>query len=115
VSGKTWTLVDAQDLLRRIELALDGTHHVGLLGSVPLHGTSDKDLDIVIYPHSTFGNSSVSNRRRVRTVLDGFGLRQIASGAMVLAEWEKKGSQDSKFVEVWLTEEGRRVDVFYMQ
>lgn len=112
---KSWNLELARALLLQIETALGGVHHVGLLGSVLHAGYSKKDLDIVIYPHTTFGTSPVTSRRHVRTVLDDIGLTQILSHHAVKHAWEEKGSQDGKFVEIWADTEGRRIDVFYMQ
>lgn len=112
---KHWTIVEAQYLLRRLEEALGGKYHVGLLGSVLLDGMSNKDLDIVVYPR----DASVHFNRRehvlITTALTKVGLHRVADFDSVKEEWRKKGSKDCKNVEVWRTEGKRRVDVFYLR
>lgn len=49
-----WTLEQAVELLRMLEpVAISQGFHVALGGSVLIRGSSDKDLDIFIYPHKT--------------------------------------------------------------
>lgn len=47
-----WELVEAIAACRQIEKQLNGCAHVALGGGVLLNGFSNKDLAIMIYPHS---------------------------------------------------------------
>ena len=106
----TWTLEDAVALLRELEpLVASVGYHVGVLGSVLIQGQSQKDLDILLYPH----NSSHQNTDRVRDVLREAGLELDVSADQVHAKWWNSGSTDTKYVEVW-SYKGRRVDFFYL-
>lgn len=48
-----WTLEEAIDLCRKIENELEEYgYHCALTGGVLYNGSSTKDVDIMIYPHS---------------------------------------------------------------
>lgn len=63
-----------------------------------------------MFPHDT---GSV-NLDLVRNTLKRVGLTPNTSRAKVAAIWERKGSLDSKHVEVW-DYNGKRVDLFFLR
>lgn len=105
---KMWTLGEALALVRSIEpvVAVVGWH-VALGGGVLLRGESTHDLDLIFIPHST-AKMVIDN---LRMAFVGLSWRRMHTAAMMLSSWQRKGSTDRKFVEVWCTPEGRRVDV----
>lgn len=107
-----WTLQQARALLVHLETVLEPTgFHVGLLGSVLLNTASNNDLDIVVYPR----DSTNFSRNAAIVALQDAGLRRRCPTFYTHAIWRKKGSTDRKQVEVWITSEGQRIDVFWMQ
>ncbi len=83
---------------------------VGLTGSVLTQGRSSHDLDIILFPH----DASQYDRSCEVALLKEFGMKLLVKEATVKAVWRKKGSSDTKHVEVWLYR-GCRVDVFSMK
>ncbi len=105
-----WTLAAATDFMRDMEQAVAPHYHVALTGSVLQKGQSQKDLDMIVYPHT-------SRRRRpaeIRKLLKKAGLRQLFDRAAVTAGWRKRGGTDNKHVEVWHFR-GHRVDVIFLR
>lgn len=106
-----WTLVEGRKLARMLERELAPLGwHVGLTGSVLMKGSSCKDIDLLVYPHKTFDRVMV----RVFKKLKSLGWTRRKTTAMMWSYWRKKGSPDSKFVEVYETKDGRRVDLIYV-
>ena len=49
-----WTLEQAQELVQLIEgIVEQARYHVAIAGSVATKGRSIKDLDLILYPHTT--------------------------------------------------------------
>jgi len=93
-----WTIEDAIQFCRALEDAIAPVgFHVGLRGGVLLRGKSDRDLDLVIYPH----DSSDVHLDRLRDRLRSFGLKQVESTAQVHARWQARGTTDRKAIEIW--------------
>lgn len=84
--------------------------HVGLTGSVLTKGSSDKDLDILVYPRST-ANADIA---LLRQSLKEFGMKLVFERDFILKMWRRVGSNDEKFVESYEIN-GQRVDVFVVQ
>lgn len=103
-----WTLDEAVELVRDIwdECAAAGWH-LAITGGVLYRGESDKDLDLVAYPH----NSEDADIDDLYDCLCLLGWRLRSQAQTTATYWRKSGSTDCKHVEVWRTVDGRRVDV----
>jgi hypothetical protein len=106
-SNALWTSDEALVLVRSLSERLAPSYHVALAGSVLLRGSSQKDLDLIVYPTST-ASACVD---RVREALEAAGLILVHGVEVVHAKWRREGSLDEKHVEVW-EYRGKRVDVF---
>lgn len=100
-----WTLEDGLIFARSLEpLAIANGAHVALGGSVLFRGSSTKDIDILIYPHSA--KVGIDRAGFEKTLL-GFGI----------TEWSERTQahyQDTK--EVWMAMyQSKRVDFFFMK
>jgi hypothetical protein len=109
-SSRSWTLIEALDFIRRLEPFVEPAgYHVGLLGSVLLKGDSEKDLDVLLYPH----DMAQQDHARLQQALLAADLCPLLSVANIHDIWRRKGSNDTKRVESWLF--GRkRVDLFLL-
>lgn len=107
-----WTQQEAIELLKRLEpdLAKVG-FHCALGGSVLYRGTSEKDLDVIIYPH-TYKKQSPPNNSIAEVVLKLF-----FQAEKIKACGGESSSQERDDKEVkWLTTEGnKRVDFFFLK
>ena len=83
-------------------------YHVALAGSVIHKGESNKDTDIMVFPHST----DHYNMQEICLRMCAADMHMRITNEVVANKWQKQGSTDTKYVEVW-TWEGKRVDVFY--
>lgn len=110
-----WTLARGAALARTIEATLGGMYHVTLGGSVLLRGWSNKDLDLFVYPHDASILPPPMSYGMIRNGLRAANLTRTADIAAVQEIWRRAGSKDTKAVEVWRTEDGKRVDVFYVR
>ncbi len=111
-----WTLEEALEFIRVIEpIFADVGWHVGLTGSVLYKGVSDHDLDVIVFPHST----AIASKDALLEALKRAEMRPQFSREAVLNHWRTKGSNDDKWVEVWIVKaerwRGRRVDLFFLQ
>lgn len=108
-----WSLTegDALSTLRILEVELSKVGwHVALTGSVLQKGGSHKDLDVVVYPHKK-KNSHCPAKKSLHAALRRLSLEQRLSHKQLRKLSPKDGSKrDKKWVEVWQTEEGRRID-----
>lgn len=103
-----WTREEAFLVIERLEpIIAEAGAHVALGGSVLYRGTSEKDLDLFIYPHNKDANPwdtfklklLLKKFFRAETMNDCKGFSQI---------------RDSKEV-AWLkTPKGKRVDFFFL-
>ena len=106
-----WDLIDTIDLVRRWEKVLrDDGWHLALAGGVLHRGRSYHDLDLIAYPH----DMSRPRRRKLIAGLRALGATRLRTAPEMRAHWRTKGSRDTKHVEVWRTDDGRRVDVIIL-
>jgi len=107
-----WSLEDGAIFVRALQTAIHPSgYHAGLAGSVLHKGSSEKDIDILIFPF----NTAMCDREELVECLTKFGLRLRFTSAQVKAFWRRAGSQDQKEVEVWETKGGNRVDLFFLK
>lgn len=109
MSRQAWTIDTAMVLIRIIAAELKPRYFVGITGSVLMNGCSAGDLDLIVYPAS----SAEQDQGFVREVLSKSGLVQRYSVEEVHAAWRRRGSLDTKHVEVW-EYNGRKVDFFFL-
>jgi hypothetical protein len=108
----TWTLERGIELARKLEpLLAEVGWHVALAGSVLRDGKSDKDLDLIVYPHLR-KNSARPGYRAMRKALMRAGMWPVSSRREVRKHWRAAGSKDQKWVEVWAA--NGRVDIFVL-
>jgi hypothetical protein len=105
----TWSLVDALDLIHKLWPKLQPHYYIGLTGSVLREGQSPNDLDLIVYPAST----QRGDKDFVARVLREAGLQRRVTVEYVHLRWRKKGSDDTKHVEVW-EYGGKKVDIFFL-
>ena len=104
-----WTATEAIAFVNELENEFSNVGwHCALTGGVLFNGSSDKDLDIVVYPHQKIGAKPLFHR--VRRVLSTLGWCQVRTVGQLRKYWRSKGLKDMKHVEVWLTPDDRRVD-----
>ena len=84
---------------------------IGIAGSVFTKGKSTKDLDLILSPLTT----EHVDINAAKAVLKAAGLTPFVSRELVTARWRKAGSLDEKHVEVWLTHDEERIDVFFLK
>ena len=106
-----WSLAEGESFCRELYkfLAPIG-YSVAITGSVLFKGKSFKDLDLIIYPLST----ARVDVQQLRNALKEAGLRIWMEVDEVHEAWLKKGSNDTKHVEVWRFGV-RRVDLFFLK
>ena len=110
-----WTLTTALEFIVRLETHLRPIGYAcGLTGSVLTKGGSSHDLDVIIYPLSTATSGSRSYYGATFALQD-MNLEQVFDRAFVQAQWRKKGSLDTKHVEVWRDQKNRRIDFFFLR
>lgn len=125
---KPWTLADGMNLLFKMRKALKPVGvEVGLAGSVLFEGRSTKDLDVLLFPTTMFPNvtatttlhpkkfSFESAMSDIEEALESIGMVQVCDRHFVQEQWRKVGSFDTKWVEVWHTEDRQRVDLFFLE
>lgn len=112
-----WTLDDARTVIANLSFTGSLSKHfaVGLTGSVLLNGGSTKDLDLLFYPLCVADRSRESKkffRSRLRRLLrEEYGWTCLHPRAVVLKAWRRTRRQDTKWVEIYKDESGRRIDV----
>jgi hypothetical protein len=104
-----WTREDAFWVVERLEpkLAAVGVH-CALAGSVMYRGSSAKDLDIIIYPHTS--TESVFDFEQARTVLVEF----FQSSRINECKSYNDHKRDAKIVWWIQTPKGKRVEFFFL-
>ncbi len=106
-----WNLEQGIAFLRTLETELKGGAHVALAGSIMYAGVSNKDLDVVIYPHTKNETcTQKSYQRGVNRALLSLGMKRRGNRERA-AYWE---SGDTKHMEVWETADGKRVDFLFL-
>ena len=107
-----WTLAEGQKVIKEILPFLKAAHfYPALTGSVLFNGSSNKDLDIIVYP----ANSNTCDFNNAIEALKRAGLTQWMDRDNVAGAWADKGSTDQKHVEIWLTSDRRRIDFFFLK
>lgn len=129
-----WKLEDGVRLIRALEPYMRQIGaHVGVTGGVLFKGSSQKDLDVIVYPHTT---AKPPTLEEVEGVLRGVGLsnlpdeghqpgvsnRSLSSRPFQSAKnalsnfWSRVANKngDEKIITVWTDQNGRRVDVFFL-
>lgn len=105
-----WTLEEAVAFAQHLQPYVVAVgYHVGILGSVVTKGASSKDLDVLLYPHSTAKQDLVA----LYGALVEAGMKRVVNFANVMKVRKTVASYDTKHVEVW-EHQGRRVDVFFL-
>lgn len=112
-----WTLGEARRLLKQVEEQVSKVGwHVGLAGGVLRRGRSSKDVDMLVFPHHA--PIVDGDLKRLWKALRAVGMTRYRSVYQMHRFWEAKAehgqSADAKFVEVWQTAEGKRVDVIVL-
>lgn len=103
-----WTFDQAIDLVRQLELKLKreyNHYHVALGGSVLHKGLSNKDLDIIIYPHKT----THQDIKWMKSALRQFGLVEISDRGAVHTIYS-----DGKDV-IQYEYQNKRIDIFFLE
>lgn len=109
----TWTLEQALPFLRELDPHLRTVGYSCALGGSVLHKEPEverHDLDVIVFPT----NSNNRDVDALRGVLVGLGWTLTAPEHKVKSIWRRKGSTDSKHVEVWRTPDRKRVDLFLL-
>ena len=111
-----WTLEDGLDMARQLRRVAAGYGwHVAIGGGVVHRGWSNKDLDLVMFPHDstreTFNTRMIGD---IGSILSKSGWELYRTVGEMHSYWETKGSKDRKWVEVWKTPDGKRVDLIWM-
>lgn len=106
-----WAREDAVELLSKFEafLAKQG-YHCALGGSVLYRGNSEKDLDVIVYPHHTRECQSVNDLWP--HIITYFSPEEC--GKCANKEGTRLHIRDGKVVH-WLKKQGQRVDFFFLQ
>lgn len=97
-----WTLEEAIYVVRELEKKVGPVGiHLGITGSVLYKGSSEKDLDIIVYPHST--TDAVTDLRSLELI-----------GCEIIRHCDHEQCGDGK--EVYETKvNGKRVDFFFLK
>lgn len=103
-----WSLEQGLAVAREVEAAVVSLGwHVALGGGVMKIGASRHDLDLIFYPH----DARVVSLRHLARGLRSLGWARRHGAPFLWRQWRKRGSGDTKHVEVWQTRRGSRVDV----
>lgn len=106
-----WTFQEGVDFVRDINSHLQKANcHAGITGSVLYKGYSAKDLDLIIYPR----DATKTSRSMAHENLIEAGLTHWIPTSTVHETWRSKGSSDDKQVDIWITSDNHRVDIFWL-
>lgn len=95
-----WTIEEAIMTIRGLEPRLFA-YHLALTGSVLYEGSSDKDLDIIVYPHRT-------GKKILKP--------ELAIGYLKLTNLgQSEHEYDDKVVYKTKDTQGRIIDLFFLQ
>jgi len=114
-----WNVFQARNLISYLTPLLQKEgYELGLTGSVLYKGASNKDLDLIVYPHKARSSEDFD---RAAQVLFLAGLTcvhnavEVQKGRQVQAKRRNTVyTPDTKHVEVW-DWQGKRVDIFFMK
>ena len=108
-----WTREEAIWVVERLEpLLAEVGAHCALSGSVMYRGTSDKDLDLIIYPHAN-KPLDVQENSPVSNVLQKFFKCDKLNDATAGNGYDK-GDDTSRLILYCWTPKGKRVDFFFL-
>lgn len=106
-----WTREEALEVCAAIEVPLKKVGWaIALSGSLLTKGKSTKDFDLIVYPYTTAN----ADKMAVKTLLLSMGFTCVHEEAVVKETWKRLGSSDTKHVEVWATDQNKRVDLFFL-
>lgn len=110
-----WSLDMALEFFRDVEAALaPAGWHAAIAGSVPREGSSEKDLDLVVFPHCRGERRpNAAALGRLYDALEVAGARRLLDVSAVRQGRRWKASGDQKHVEVWVARE-RRIDLLVL-
>lgn len=101
----TYNTSDAVNLCIRLEpIVSEHGYHLAIGGSLAYRGTSNKDIDILIYPHESGAECA---RSYLISLLKSHGFTELESESELPA---------TAIPDVWksVTTNGKRVDFFFM-
>ncbi len=104
-----WTLEQSVEFVRSLHDSLDEEGYTIALGGSCLHkGFSYKDVDIIIHPLDQHPDHSIGDTdfNPARKVLTNAGMSYLRRA--------KIEEYSQRCVELWLTSNNKRVDVFFM-
>lgn len=110
-----WTTQEALTFIRGLEPVVNEIgYSLAMAGSL-VHGEEGvprKDLDLIVFPlHQNKGDPKELHR-----VLTAQGLSLRLTVDQIQLFWRSQlGSDDTKHVEMWLTSEGKRIDLFLLK
>jgi hypothetical protein len=108
---RLWTIEEGVDFCRRLNAHLEPIGYgVALTGSVLFKGKSHKDIDLIVFPLST----AKMDEALLRHTIMNFGIRPWIPMEELHELWRKKGSEDTKHVEIWRFGI-RRIDLFFLK
>jgi hypothetical protein len=104
-----WVLPDAIELARLVEpKAAECGWHVALGGGVLMRGASDKDVDLILYPHKTADKS-----RKDPFDFVTYRLREVAGFEPADPEFRDHSEYNDTKPVFSVTFKGRRVDLIF--
>jgi hypothetical protein len=112
-----WTLEEAVAFVRSLQPAvLKCGFSLGLTGSTLTKGSSEHDVDLIVYPLRTNPEPDI---HALQAVLNSHNMYRFVGTPQVHAAWRRAGSLDEKKVEVWVWVDksggiDKRVDIFFL-
>lgn len=107
-----WTRDEAIELCQELGPRLEKVGWgLALCGSVLIAGESRHDLDLIVFPHTT----EKEDEEGLVDALVEAGITLRADVECVHRTWRQAGSRDTKHVEVYRDEHGRRIDLFTLR
>lgn len=108
-----WTLEEAQALVAKIwEPLAKAGFHVGLTGSTLYNRASNKDLDLIVYPHKT-GEKTLNDAVRALQTLGFVRWFNYEAVQGARGQGDNEYGNDQKKVEIWHYNK-KRVDMFFL-
>ena len=114
-----WSMEQAIDLVKKLDPAIRLVGFtVGITGGVIIKGYSDKDLDLIIYPMNVTEYSTSAVKK---VFIEQFKWKLKFPTHILLKSWEDRkiqpnnGGTDFKHVEVWETEDHKRIDIMFLK
>lgn len=103
-----WMRSDAFRLIEELQPKLMAAGwFIALAGGVLNKGYSEHDLDLVAVPMKTYN----TKLHLLHSTLEDSGLCRRTTWEMMRKAWQNKNNYDGKYVEVYYTADGKRVDI----